>query len=304
MPLDPQIEALLAQFAGAGRPPLHEGTVDEARAVARLLVALDAPPEEVVEIHDRHIAGVPVRVYRPAPGPLPVLAWFHAGGGVIGDLDTADSCCRRLANRSGAVVVSVDYRRGPEHRFPAAVDDCWSVTRWLGERASELGGDRGRLAVGGDSMGGTFAAVVARRAAEHRAPTLRHQLLVYPMTDATLSLPSVDDFADGYILTKDLCEWFYGHYLGPDVDRRHPDASPLHAVDLSGCAPATILVAEADPVRDEIVAYAKKLTDAGVPVDVEHHEGMTHVFFALGGVLDRASDAMDRAGRALRNALA
>jgi acetyl esterase len=303
VPLDPQVEALLAQFADAGQPPLNEGTVEAARDTARLLVALDAPPEPVADVHDRDMAGVPVRVYRPAPGLLPVVAWFHAGGGVIGDLDTADSCCRRLANRSGALVVSVDYRRAPEHRFPAAVDDCWAVSAWLGEHAGELGGDPSRLAVGGDSMGGTFAAVVARRAVDAGAPQLRHQLLVYPMTDATLSHPSVDQYADGYILTRDLCDWFYGHYLG-DGDRTHPDASPLHADDLRGCAPATILVAELDPVRDEVVAYADGLTAAGVPVTVEHYDGMTHVFFAFGGVLDRATQAMDRASRALAEALA
>ena len=299
MPVDPQVGALLDQLAASGEPPLHERTVDEARFIAHVLTALDAPGEEVADVTDTAVPGaagpVPVRVYRPeVPSPASVVAWFHAGGGVIGDLETADSCCRRLANRTGAVVVSVDYRRGPEHPFPAAVDDCWAVTAWLAEQGNPL-------AVGGDSMGATFAAVVARRAAA-AGVALRHQLLVYPMCDATLSYPSVEEFADGHLLTRALCEWFYGHYLG-DADRRHPDASPVFATDLAGCAPATIVVAECDPVRDDALAYAERLRAAGVPVEVQRYDGMIHVFFALGGALDRASEAMDRCAARLRDAL-
>ena len=310
MPLDPQVEAVLAQMDAAGQPPLHTRTVADAREMARLLAALDAPLEPVEAIEDGSVPGpngpIPVRVYRAegAPSPPPVTMWFHAGGGVIGDLDTADSCCRRLANRSKAVVVSVDYRRGPEHRFPAAVDDCWTVTRWVATHSAELGVDEKRMAVGGDSMGGGFAAVVAQRAARAGGPELRHQLLVYPMLDASLSLPSVTEFADGYVLTKDLCAWFYDHYLGPGVDRADPNASPLHAPSLDGCAPATVVVAEFDPVRDEAIAYAKRLSAAGVPVELHEFDGMIHVFFAMAGVIDRAREAMDIAAAALRVALA
>ena len=310
MPLDPQVAAVLAQLDAAGQPPLHTRTVVEAREVARLLTALDAPPEPVASTEDRTVPGpdgpVGVRVYRPAgvPSPAPAIAWFHAGGGVIGDLDTADSCCRRLANRTAAVVVSVDYRRGPEHRFPAAVDDCWTVTQWIAQHGADLGIVPERLAVGGDSMGGGFAAVVARRAANAGGPPLRHQLLVYPMADATLSSPSVEQFADGYVLTKDLCTWFWDHYLGPDVDRTHPDASPLHAPNLEGCAPATVVVAELDPAHDEAIGYAKRLAAAGVPVDLHEFDGMIHVFFAMAGVIDRANQAMDLAAAAVRQALA
>lgn len=309
MRVDPQVQALLVQLAEAGQPPLNESTVEDARTVGRLLASLDAPPEPVAAVRDDTVPGpagaVAVRIYRPSPdeAALPVVVWFHAGGGVIGDLDTADSCCRRLANRTGALVVSVDYRRGPEDPFPAAVDDCWAVTQWLGGHAEQLGGDRSRIAVGGDSMGGAFAAVVARRAARDGSPALRHQLLVYPMTDATLSQPSVDELAEGFLLTRDLCEWFYDHYLGPDVDRQDPDASPLHADDLAGCAPATILIADVDPVRDEGLAYGQKLRAAGVDVDVVRYDGMIHVFFAFGAVIDRANEAMDRAAAALAEAL-
>ena len=300
MPVDPQVRALLDQLDASGEPPLHERTVDEARFIAHVLTALDAPGEEVVQVTDTAVPGpagpVPVRIYQPdLATPAPTVAWFHAGGGVIGDLETADSCCRRLANRTAAVVVSVDYRRGPEHRFPAAVDDCWAVTAWLAEQGNPL-------AVGGDSMGATFAAVVARRAAA-AGVALRHQLLVYPMCDATLSYPSVDEFADGYLLTRALAEWFYGHYLGDDTDRRHPDASPVFATDLAGCAPATVVVAECDPARDDALAYAGNLRLAGVPVEVQRYDGMIHVFFALGGALDRADEAMDRCAARLRDAL-
>lgn len=305
MPLDPEVEALLAQMASMGQPPLQDLPVDEARQVAQVLALLDGEPEPVADVKDRVVAGVPVRLYRPvrSPDPLATLAWFHAGGGVVGNLETADRTCRKLANRSGALVVSVGYRLAPEHPFPAGVDDCWTVTQWLGEHADELGGDCTRLGVGGDSMGGGMAAVVALRAARHGAPRLRHQLLVYPFADLTLSQPSVDEYADGYLLTRSLCEWFIDLYLGPEGDPKDPEASPLFADDVGGCAPATIVTAEFDPVRDEAEEYARRLRDAGVPVSLQRIDGMIHVFFAFGAVLERARRTMDDVGETLRAAL-
>jgi acetyl esterase len=309
MPLDPQVQSLLDQFAAPGQAPLNEIPVEEGRQVALLLATFDGEPEAVDTVEDRAVPGpggeIPVRVYRPArTDPLPVVAWFHAGGAVVGDLETADRTCRKLANRSGALIVSVDYRRAPEHRFPAAVNDCWTVTRWIADHASELGGDPHRLAVGGDSVGGGFAAAVAQRAAREGAPALRHQLLVCPFLDMTLQHPSMDEYADGYLVTKVLIGWFADHYLGPDGDPTDLRASPLLAPGPTGCAPATIVTAEFDPARDEAIEYAKKLTGDGVPVVVDHYDGMIHIFFALGGVVDRAEEAMTRSAGALRAALA
>jgi acetyl esterase len=309
MPLDPQVQALLERMASSGQKSIDEIPIDEGRAVGRMLALFDGDPEPVAAVEDRRIPGpagdIVVRVYRPTEEAtaLPAVAWFHAGGGVIGDLDTADRSCRKLANRSGAAIVSVDYRRAPEHRFPAAIDDCWAVTRWLARHGGELGLDPSRLAVGGDSMGGTFAAVVAQRAAREGGPALRHQLLIYPLTDLTLSHPSVAEYADGYLVTRSLLRWFVGHYLGPDGNAEDPLASPLHAARVDGVAPATLVIAEFDPSRDEAVAYGERLRHAGVPVDVVRADGMIHVFFALGGVLDRASEIMDHAAAALRAAL-
>jgi acetyl esterase/lipase len=310
MAVDPQVQALLEQLAASGQRPIDELPIDEARTVAAMLAPFDGEPEPVAAVEDRTIStrdgAIAVRIYRAreSAASLPIVAWFHAGGGVIGDLDTADRTCRKLANRTGAAIVSVDYRRAPEHRFPAAIDDCWTVTLWLAHHGAELGLDPARIAVGGDSMGGTFAAVVAQRAAREGGPALRHQLLVYPFTDLTLSHPSIGTYADGYLLTRSLMRWFVDHYLGPDVDRSNPLVSPLHAESVDGVAPATLIIAELDPARDEAVAYGEKLRRAGVPVDVVHCEGMIHVFFALGGMIDRAHEIMDQAAAALCAALA
>jgi acetyl esterase len=306
VPVDAALQPLLDQLAAAagGRPEGDE-PVDVVRAGYRALALLAGEPEPVVSIVDRTVPGpggdIPVRVYRPAEGTLPVLVWFHSGGFVIGDLETADSAGRKLANRTGAVVVSVDYRLAPEHRWPAGFDDAWAVTSWLRTSPDELDVDASRIAVGGDSAGGSLATLVALRARDEGLP-LVHQLLVYPVTDATQNQPSVDENGVGYILTKVRMQWFLRHALGPDADPLDGAVSPLHAPDLRGVAPATVFTAQYDPLRDEGDAYARRLAEAGVPVTHRCFEGMVHPFLLLGGVTPVADVAFDLAAGELRRA--
>jgi len=307
MPLDPQARTLLDQLEALGAPPMSQQTPEEARAGFAMLAAVAGPAEEPVPTEDQSVPGpagdIPVRVYRPETDkPLPVVVYFHGGGFVIGDIATHDTTCQRLAAGVPALVVSVDYRLAPEHRFPAAVDDCDAATGWVSAHASEFGGDPSRLAVAGDSAGGNLAAVVARRARDAGGPPIALQLLIYPGTDMTRSLPSHTENGTGYLLDSDAMNWFLDNYLG-DADPRHPDASPLFADDLSGLPPALVLTGEFDPLRDEGEAYAERLREAGVPVTTSRYDGMIHGFYGLDTIFDAAKKATDETVRALRDAL-
>jgi acetyl esterase len=234
---------------------------------------------------------------------LPVLVWYHGGGWVIGDLDTADTTCRKLASRSGALVVSVDYRLAPEHPAPAPFEDAWAALCWVEREAPGLGGDPSRLAVGGDSAGGNLSALVAVRARDVGGPVLRYQLLVYPATDLTRSLPSHTENGEGYLLTTESMSWFLGHYLGPADDPKLPSLSPIYTDDLSGVADGFIITGELDPLRDEGEAYAARLRESGVAVDVRRYDGMIHGFFQMGAVTPVADAAVSDAASHLRAAL-
>lgn len=310
MPVVPEIQALLDQLAAA---PLDLATVqpDEMRALYGALAAFDGPRPEVGAVEDRTVPGpagvIPVRVYRPEGAARPpVLVWFHGGGWVIGDIETADVTCRKLCQRAGVAVVSVGYRLAPEHPCPAASDDAWAAATWVAAHGDELGVDGARLAVGGDSAGGNLAALVAVRARDEGAPAVAHQLLVYPATDLRLGHPSVEENGQGYFLTEDTMRWFRAHYLGDDLrhgDPSSPEVSPLLVDDLSGVAPAQVLTAEYDPLRDEGDAYAARLADAGVPVEHVPHAGLVHGFFAMGGLAPVADEAVAAAAERLRRAL-
>jgi acetyl esterase/lipase len=257
-----------------------------------------------VPYEDRDAGGVPVRVYRPVEEPAPVLVYFHGGGWVYGGFVSHHGLCATLARLSGCVVCSVDYRLAPEHRFPAALDDAWAATGWIAAHTAELGGRSGALALGGDSAGGNLAAICARRARDARLPVAL-QILVYPVCDADLDTSTYREFAHGYSLTAGSMEWFWDQYLPEGVgDRFHPDASPLRAADVSGTAPALVITAECDVLRDEGEAYARLLADAGVPVTLSRYDGMIHGFFRMPGVIDRANDAIAEAALALREAFA
>jgi acetyl esterase len=309
MPLDPQARFVLDQMAAQGGMELTQLSPAEARQVFEKM-RVPVPPEPVAHVEERRIPGpagaIPVRVYRgaDAPTPAPVVAYFHGGGWVIGSLDSHDNLCRTLANRARAVVVSVDYRLAPESRYPAAAEDCFAATRWIAGHAAEIGGDGARLAVAGDSAGGNLAAVVSLMARDRGGPAIRHQALIYPVTDPDFERASYRENAEGYLLTRDAMRWFWDHYV-PDAARRD-DAyvSPLRAKDVAGLPPATVVTAEFDPLRDEGEAYAARLREAGVATTLTRHDGQIHGFVSMFEIFDRGKAALDEIAAALRSALA
>jgi acetyl esterase len=255
-----------------------------------------AGPGEDVQVRDTEIAGVPVRVYSPhGVDDAPVLVYFHGGGWVIGSVRTHDRPCRALCARVSCRVVSVEYRLAPEHRFPAAVEDCWAVTE-------SLLAERQPVAVGGDSAGGNLAAVMALRARDRGLP-LRLQILIYPVTDCDLDRRSYLACATGYGLTRDAMRWFWEEYMG-GTRWDHPEAAPLRAPSLAGAAPALVMICQYDPLRDEGAAYAERLRNSGVAVELIEQPGMIHGFFRQAAVIDRAILAYDQCTAALRRALA
>jgi len=306
--LDPQAEALLQQMAQSNMPPLHTLTPAQAREMMRGMAALSGEPEVVANVENLTIPGpggqIPVRIYTPrGDSPFPILVFFHGGGWVICDLDTHDNLCRSLTNRACCVVVSVDYRLAPEHKFPAAVEDAYAATRWVANNAHRINGDPARIAVGGDSAGGNLAAVVAIMARDQDGPGLTYQLLIYPATDvSSANTDSHRNYADGYFLTRGDGEWFCGHYLNCEEDRLHHRVSPLLAPDLSGLPPALVITAEFDVLRDEGESYAKRLKKAGVSVKCTRYKGMIHGFMSMDGLLSQARTGIDEASAALREA--
>ena len=288
-------------------PPLHTLSVEAARQLMIDLFTTKGEREPVGKVEDRSIPGrdgpLALRIYTPAGrGPFPILAFFHGGGWVIGNLETHDAPCRALANAAGCIVVAVDYRLAPEHKFPVAPEDCYAATRWVADHAAEIGGDPRRLAVGGDSAGGNLAAVVAQLSRDRGGPPLVFQLLVYPVTDHRFDTASYRENADGYFLTKDGMEWFWNHYLARAGDGDQPLASPLRARSLRGLPPAFVMTAEYDPLRDEAESYAALLREAGVEVALTRYPGTIHGFFSMGNVLSAGKQGMEDAAAALRTA--
>jgi acetyl esterase len=307
MPLDPGLKLVLDQLAANPGPQLHELPVEQARAFFDQM-QLPAPEVKIAAVENRTIPGpagaIPLRIYRPeGKAPLPALVYFHGGGWVIGSLETHDPSCRDLANRIGCVVVSVDYRLAPEARYPAAAEDCFTATKWVAENAKPLGVDAARIGIGGDSAGGNLTAVVALMARDRGGPALRHQLLIYPVTDADFSRRSYRENAEGYLLTTKAMEWFWGHYVPDPARRQEAYAAPLRAKDLSGLPPAFVLTAEYDPLRDEGEAYAKRLQQAGVPTRLQRYDGAIHGFFAMGLLSEVARSAIEDAVAEARKAL-
>ncbi len=309
MRLDPALAELLASLDPSAETPVEEMTPEEARATWKEEMAAVAGPRLPVESVSEHTAPGPagpiaVRLYEPEAardGPLPVLVYYHGGGWIRGDLDTHDDVCRYLCHHAGCLVASVDYRLAPEHRFPAALDDCDAATRWVAENAASLGADPQRLAIGGDSAGGNMACGVTLRARARGGPQIAFQLLIYPATDLAGESESKRLYSSGYLLNS--MPFYVASYLGPEGDAADPLASPLLAPDLAGLPPAFVLTAGFDPLRDEGQAYATRLEAAGVPTEYRCHEGMIHGFVSITGLIASAEAGLADAALALRGAL-
>jgi acetyl esterase len=308
MPLEPQIKAILDQAASSGAPPLSSLAPAQARAAFRsMLDSFRGTLPAVAKSEDRVIPGpagqIGIRVYTPeGTGPFAALMFFHGGGWVLGDLESHDGLCRALTREARCVTVSVDYRLAPEHKFPAAAEDCYAATSWVANNGSVIGADSARLAVGGDSAGGNLATATCLMARDRGGLKIRHQLLIYPALDSSLHTRSQSEFAEGYLLTRADMAWFWGHYLASEQDRSNPYACPSVARDLSSLPSAMVITGEFDPLRDEGEEYARRLQQAKVPVVCKRFDGVTHGFMSM-AFLDQARKAIAEAAAGLRSAL-
>jgi acetyl esterase len=306
MPLDPQVKLILEEDAARNLPAYNELPPPAAR---KQMLDLAPPVDHMLmteRVVDQKISGpggkIPTRLYYPkGDSPFAVVVYFHGGGWVIGNLDTHHALCHALSKSSGCLVVAVDYRLAPEYRYPAAVEDAYVATCWIAENAETIQADAHRIAVLGDSAGGTLATVVAMMARDHGKPHIALQVLVYPITDYNFNTPSYLKNADGYMLTRDLMKWFWNHYLENEDFADNPYVSPLRADNLSHLPEALILTAEYDPLCDEGEAYAKRLLESGVKVKLSRYDGMIHGFFRMTARVDQARKALDEVSRMLRD---
>ena len=304
--LDPDAALVFEAFQEAGRPPYETVSPAEARELyLKARVVSNPEPPELKSVRSLAIpaphGSIPARVYTPlrlreANGLAPCLAFFHGGGWVIGNLDSHDVVCRKLADEGQLIVISVDYRLAPEHKFPAAVDDAIAATKWIAGNAKELGIDASRLSVGGDSAGGNLAAVVAISARDGNGPAIAGQVLIYPAIDFALTHPSHSEPETSILLTHSVIRWFRDHYLNGAADIDDWRASPARAKTLIGLPPAYVLTAGGDPLRDEGDEYAKRLKEAGVPVTYRNFPGQFHGFFTMGKLLRQANVAASEIG--------
>ena len=305
MTLDPDVIGLLDLIKGAGRPALDSLPPPEARiAFLAGRTVLQPDPAEVASVRDFTIpGGIPVRLYRgigtDAGAKLPCLVYYHGGGWVIGDLDSHDVLCRRLANDAGCAVLAVHYRLAPEHKFPAAYEDSLAAMRFAVEHPDQLGIDPAKVAVGGDSAGGNLAAAAAL-AARDAGIALTNQVLIYPATDMAMTHGSYSRITDGYPLVARTMAWFIDHYLRNDADKYDWRASPLRAATLKGTAPAIMVIAAHDPLADDGLAYANRLEHDGVRVDSLYFSGQIHGFVSMGKLLRAADTAIRMIAHSLR----
>ncbi len=306
MPIDPDVAAIVQEVTGGVDLDFSAISLDIVRDGFRGLSA-QVEKSPVHRVEDRALPGpagdVPVRIYSPGEGGgRPALLFFHGGGFVTGDIESHDPLCREIANRADCVVVSVDYRLAPEHRFPAAPEDCYAALRWVAEHGAEIGVDTTRLAIAGDSAGGNMAAVVALLCLERGGPALRHQVLIYPVIDPSCDSASQHENGSGYMLTQTTMRWFWAQYLNDESEASLPTVCPMRAERVDGLPPTTVLTAEFDPLRDEGETYAAKLTEAGIPTELTRYEGQVHGFLSFAHRMERAEAAIAQVAEVLRKA--
>ena len=311
MPLDPQARRFLHKLSLVDLPPVDQIPLSDLRA---MVTPVPGKPDAIGGRDIRFIPGpdpdveLPVRVYWPAretdgpnDSPFPVMVYFHGGGWVMGNLEAYDILCRKLANAGQCVVVSIDYRLAPEHRFPCAAEDAHAATVWVAENASELDIDPSRLIVAGDSAGGNLAAAVCLMARDRKSVDIAQQVLIYPVTDHNFDRPSYIDNGEGYMLTRHSMKWFWEQYVEYAADRSHPYVSPVRADSLAELPPAFVISAEFDPLRDEGEAYARRLEAFGVPVELTRVAGQIHGFLRWTDKFDAALEMVDHIGNFVRS---
>ncbi|MFP7476823.1 alpha/beta hydrolase [Terribacillus saccharophilus] len=305
MVLNPKIQAFLKEV-NANPIPLEAVSPEQFRNQARMQD--EGPKQDVAEVEDSQIEltgrTLPIRIYRSDTKVQPALVFYHGGGWVVGSIDSHDATCREIANMADCTVISIDYRLAPEHKFPAAVEDAYDSFQWIAANAEALGIERDKIAVGGDSAGGNLATVVCLLAEEKSGQKPVFQLLLYPSTGYIGDEPaSLQENAEGYLLTKRLMNWFRSHYYRTEADRFHPYASPVHSDLLHALPPAAILTAQYDPLRDEAQAYAELLKQEGVDVFVKNYEGLIHGFAGFTADVEEAHQAVEEGAAQLRHAL-
>ena len=307
MPLSPDVEMLLQGMAAMGAPPIWQSTVEEARAGGPMMAALAGESIPVGSVENITIpvgdTSIGARVYTPSgDGPFPIVVFFHGGGWVVCDLDTHDNPCRQICRDASAVVVSIDYRMGPEFRFPTAPNDCYAATQWVAANAASLNADASRLAVCGDSAGGNLSAVVTQMARDNRGPAISFAALIYPATDMTALGGSMIENGEGYFLELKGMEWFMGHYINED-QLSDPLASPLLNEDLMNLPPCFITTCEFDPLRDQGEAYGDALRANGGTVEMKRYHGLIHGAVNMMGVLAGGAEMVTDIAASLKVAL-
>jgi len=307
MPLDPEVAQQLAREAASALPPRSERTLAQTREFYRAAASLSGPAPELASVEDRTLdlpgRRLPLRVYRPTNGDaVPVVLYLHGGRFISGDFITHDPVCRQLAAAAGCIVAAVDYRLAPEHPFPAAVEDASAAAQWINQNGAQVGGD-GRWAMAGDSAGGNLAAAAALMLRDRGHALPQALALVYPMLDATCSLPSHQTCGSGYGAGSEDMQAGYRLYLPTGADRSNPYVSPLFAESLAGLPPTFVLTAEYDSLRDEAEAFAQRLQQAGVAVTCRRYDGAIHGFFQMGGVIGLGRQAMQEVAHFLRESL-
>jgi len=307
MPLDTSSAAFLSEMARAGFKPIHESSPEEVRALGPALVEMYGVGPEMARVENHTVTTTDgafgVRVLVPRGTPRAVIIYYHGGGWVIGAIEEFDALGRRLAERTECAVVLVDYRLAPEYRYPTAADDAYAALHWTADRVPGIAGAQVPLIVAGDSAGGNLAAVTALRARDRKGPAIAMQVLIYPVTDSDVNTASYTSSENQLMLNRDSMIWFWDHYAPDPATRAHPDASPLRADSLAGLPPAVVLTAEYDPLRDEGEAYAARLEEAGIPVELKRHAGQMHGFFTL-LMLPGSTEALDQVVAAIKAHLA